>query len=750
MRISQDVQDVLNAAYNEAKDREHEYLTPEHVLYAALHFERAREILDECGVSSEELKKQVQDHIKESVPVIEGKEPLQSLGFQSIIERAVFHTETSSKEEVDIDDMFVSILDEETSFGSYILKQSGITRLILLEVISHEQEEISEIPGKPASPEEENEPETRKKIGPLQKFTADLTALADEDKLEPLIGRELIIERTIQVLCRRLKNNPVHVGDPGVGKTAITEGLAQRISMGAVPDLLRDFTIYSLDMGSLLAGTRYRGDFEERMKQIIHALSKKEKVILFIDEIHTIVGAGAVSGGSMDASNLLKPALASGNLRCIGSTTYEEYKKFFDKDRALSRRFQKIEIPEPSENETIDILNGIKYKYENYHNVLFSEEAITAAVQLSSQYINDRHLPDKAIDVIDEAGAYTRINAFQEGLEQEEPKVISERDIETVVSKIAKIPEKSVSISETERLFELEKNLRANIFGQDSAVDIVVQAVKKSRAGFKNPDKPVASLLFVGPTGVGKTELARTLAAELGVTLHRFDMSEYQEKHTVSRLLGSPPGYVGFEEGGLLVDAVRKHPHAVLLLDEIEKAHQDIFNVLLQAMDYATITDNTGKKADFRNVILIMTSNAGAREIGKSIIGFGDNLVTTAAIEDAVARIFSPEFRNRLDKVVSFNNLNIEMIKKIVAKEIDIFNSQLIEKKVVLEISDECINWLATEGHSEEFGARNIARIIDDKIKAYFVDAVLFGKLQNGGTVKADIKNGDVAMSIKD
>ncbi len=585
--------------------------------------------------------------------------------------------------------------------------------------------------------------------GPLERFATDLTALASAGKLEPVIGREAEIERTIQVLCRRLKNNPIHVGDAGVGKTAITEGLAQRIVAENVPPLLKGYTIYSLDMGALLAGTKFRGDFEERVKKVVDVLLKKDKAILFIDEIHTIVGAGAVTGGSMDASNLLKPALTSGKLRCIGSTTYDEYNKIFEKDRALSRRFQKIDIAEPTQAETVDILKGLKSKYEDYHKVRYSDEAIVAAVKLSAQFITERKLPDKAIDVIDEAGARARMNAYKMGEAVESAVLeIAVPEIETVVAKIARIPERSVTSSEKEKLSTLEASLKGEVFGQDLAVDAVVKAVKRSRAGFRLPDKPVANFLFVGPTGVGKTELARQLAKQLGVVLHRFDMSEYQEKHTVSRLIGSPPGYVGYEEGGLLTDAIRKTPHAVVLLDEIEKAHSDIYNILLQIMDYATLTDNQGRKADFRNVILIMTSNAGARDVGKNLIGFGDRAVTNSALDEAVERAFTPEFRNRLDAVVHFGNLPMDIIQRIVLKTIDDFRTQLVEKKVTLTASEAVISYLAEKGYSKEFGARNIGRLVEDKIKSFFVDEVLFGRLEHGGNAFADIKDGEIVFTV--
>jgi ATP-dependent Clp protease ATP-binding subunit ClpA len=771
MRINRELQVVLNAAYQEAKQRNHEYLTPEHVLYAALHFDFPRAVLEECGAEPDEIRSQIDDHLKEKVPVVEGSDPFQSLGFQNVIERAVFHTESASKEEVDMGDILVSIFDEEESFGAYFLRKAGIERIDLLETISHGldglesdsedeesslEEEGAEGPAEGSEPdfesveeEQEEKQSKRKKKDPLSQFTTDLTEAARNGELEPLIGREDILERTIQVLCRRMKNNPVHLGDPGVGKTAITEGLAQRIADETVPAALRNYHVYRLDMGGMLAGTRYRGDFEERMKQIIQALEKRDDSILFIDEIHTLVGAGAVSGGSMDASNMLKPALASGKLRCIGASTYEEFRKFFEKDRALSRRFQKIEVAEPSEDDTIEILQGLKPKYEEYHNVRFTDEAIYQAVHLAALYINDRNLPDKAIDVIDECGANVRmkIAASDEPAEAVE---INESHVEYVVAKMAKIPEKSVSTNEKDRLKNLEPDLQRVVYGQQDAIKNVVDAVKRSRAGFRNPDKPVASFLFVGPTGVGKTELARQLAGTLGISMLRFDMSEYQEKHTVSRLLGSPPGYVGYDEGAQLTDAIRKTPHAVLLLDEIEKAHQDVYNVLLQVMDYATMTDNTGKKADFRNVIIIMTSNAGAREIGKPMIGFGQRRVTNQAVSDAVERIFSPEFRNRLDKVVVFNPLAQEIIEDIVQKEIDAFNEQLEDKHVALEVTPEALTWLAEHGYSEEFGARNIARLVEEKIKSYFVDAVLFGDFQEGGKAVADIQDDDIVIRRKD
>lgn len=776
MKVSQEVQAIFNAAYNEAKLRNHEYLTPEHILYAGLSFEKLRLVMEGCDADVEQLRRGIEAYFEQKVPVLRSSaEPVQTSSFQAVIERAVMQSQASGKDEVEISDLIVSLYDEERTYAGYYMRKLGIKRLQLLEVLSHG---IGEFTGEEAElldegegrPDLEGRDKRGLKPGPLERFATDLTAQAAAGKLEPVIGREAEIERTIQVLCRRLKNNPIHVGEAGVGKTAITEGLAQRIVAGEVPPLLKDYTIYSLDMGALLAGTKFRGDFEERVKKVVDILLKKEKAILFIDEIHTIVGAGAVTGGSMDASNLLKPALTSGKLRCIGSTTYDEYNKIFEKDRALSRRFQKIDITEPSQSETVEILKGLRPKYEEFHRVHFSDDALEAAVRLSAQFITERRLPDKAIDVIDEAGARARISAFKlgqkggetpsgegtssEGASGEAPMGetvvdIQVPEIETVVAKIARIPERSVSSSEKERLSGLEVSLKQEVFGQDAAIDAVVRAVKRSRAGFRAPDKPVANFLFVGPTGVGKTELARQLAKQLGVSLHRFDMSEYQEKHTVSRLIGSPPGYVGYEEGGLLTDTVRKNPHAVVLLDEIEKAHPDIYNILLQIMDYATLTDNQGRKADFRNVILIMTSNAGARDVGKNLIGFGDRTLSNSALDEAVERAFTPEFRNRLDAVVHFGNLPMEVIERIVTKALDDFNLQLAEKKVRLVARDSVVKFLAEKGYSREFGARNISRLVEDKIKSFFVDEVLFGRLEKGGTAVADLVDGQIVFSVE-
>jgi ATP-dependent Clp protease ATP-binding subunit ClpA len=757
MKVSQEVQAIFNAAYNEAKNRGHEYLTPEHVLYASLVYDDVQRILTACNADVEHIKQGMETYFDQKIPVVKNAEPAQTAGFQNVIERALSQSQASQKREVDVADILVSLFDEEQNYAAYYLRKSGVKRLELLEVISHgrdadgdsidEAEADAEDDGGQATVESPGAAEAPKKSA-LDRFTTDLTKLAAEGKLEPVIGRESEIERTVQVLCRRLKNNPIHVGDSGVGKTAITEGLAQRIVEGKVPPNLRGFSIHSLDMGAIMAGTKFRGDFEERVKKVVDELFKKEKAILFIDEIHTIVGAGAVSGGSLDASNLLKPVLTSGKIRCIGSTTYEEYTKYFDKDRALSRRFQKIDIVEPSLADSVAILKGLRGRYEEYHKVRYSDAALESAVNLSAQFLPERRLPDKAIDVMDETGAWARIEAYKRDPESQEVLDIGVLEIEKVVSRIARIPEKSVASGEKDRLRALDGDLKRVVFGQESAIAAVTQSVLRSRAGFRQPGKTVANFLFVGPTGVGKTELARQLASTLGITLHRYDMSEYQEEYTVSRLIGSAPGYVGYEEGGLLTEAVRKTPHAVLLLDEIEKAHPKVYNILLQIMDYATLTDNQGRKADFRNVILIMTSNAGAREIGKDMIGFGSKIVTDGVLDEAVERAFTPEFRNRLDAVVKFGDLAMETVERIVLKNIEEFRVMLGEKGVSLEVTQACVKWLAEKSYSREFGARNVARLIDEKLKGFFVEEVLFGKLSGGGKAVADVSGDGITISV--
>jgi len=696
----------------------------------------------------------LETYLNEHVPKAAKAEPRPSLGFQDVMERAVVHSVDAEKKLLELGDLYASLLEEKESFSAYLLLREGISRFTLLSVISHDDAAANGGETADAAPRDldaeapagrKQQPAAGKAGDFLQLYTRELTDKARAGESEPLIGREDILERTLQVLCRRFKNNPVHVGDPGVGKTAISEGLAQRVVQGKVPPALRNIRMYALDLGALLAGTRYRGDFEERLKKILAALQGEKNAVLFIDEIHTIIGAGAVSGGALDSANILKPALAQGKLRCIGTTTHEEYKKYFEKDRALSRRFQKIEIPEPTIDETYEILLGLRRRYEEYHQVAYSDEVLRAAADLSGKYINDRFLPDKAIDVIDEAGALAHMKADAHA----GPVAISLDDIEQVVSRIAKVPRRSISASENRSLRVLESELKSRIFGQDQAVENVAWAIKRSRAGFREPDKPVAKFLFVGPTGVGKTELARQLAAVLSVPLLRFDMSEYQEKHTVSRLVGSPPGYVGYEEGGLLTEAVRKSPYAVLLLDEIEKAHADIFNTLLQVMDYATLTDNSGRKADFRNLVLIMTSNAGAKELGRVPVGFqGEPL--SGSVTQAVEKLFSPEFRNRLDAVITFRNLDEAVVARIVRRMIQEFTLQLKEKKVGLRVSPAAVAWVAKHGFSRIFGAREVARLVQEKIKNPFVDEVLFGRLKEGGKARIDIVKNDLVIKVED
>lgn len=754
MRLDDLVNRVFNTAYTKAKKSRHEYFTPEHIMHSALLFEEGKEIIEGCGGDSERVISDLDKFLEENIPTISNVDPIDTLGVHQIVQSTGQHAASSGKNMVTLGDVFVAMIDLKESFVSYLLQREGIVRLDLLNYISHglaseldEQDELF------ALEEIENEDidyeifdtgkASKKNAKLLEKFVVNITQKANEGTLDPLIGRKDVLNRTIQVLSRRLKNNPVHVGDPGVGKTAITEGLAQRIINGDVPKSLRDSTIYSLDMGTLLAGTKYRGDFEERIKNVLNALKSQEKAIVYIDEIHTVVGAGAVSGGSVDASNILKPFLTEGKLKFIGSTTHEEYKKHFEKDRALSRRFQKIDITEPTVDEAYEIIEGLKTYYEEFHNVKYNKSALKASVDLSFKYINDRFLPDKAIDVLDETGAFVRMNS-----DEDDKKInIKEKDVERTVSLIAKVPKKTVETNEKSKLKQIEKTLKTRIFGQDKAIETVSTAIKRSRAGFDEGERPIASLLFVGPTGVGKTELVKQLSQTMGVPLIRFDMSEYQEKHTVARLIGSPPGYVGYEEGGLLTDSIRKTPHAVLLLDEIEKAHFDIYNILLQVMDYATLTDNTGKKADFSNVTIIMTSNAGAREVGQRLIGFEERKEDKSSINKAVEKVFSPEFRNRLDEIVLFNPMDFDMAVSVAKREVEKFKLKLAEKNITLRVSKELYELLANRALKSDFGAREILRILQDDIKKVFVDKVLFGDLAKGGKASILIEDGEIKVN---
>jgi len=753
---------IIMAAYNEAKNNNHEYMTPEHILFSALFFKEGFGIIENSGGDVEELKKGLLQFFNDNMPTVKNKDPEQTLGVSSIIQNAASHCYSAGKKLIHIGDILVAMFDEDESYARHLLLKAGVSKLDVLNYISHGVSSLIPLKSDTLSPyikggnnetEADNEEqestsrEKRKENKLLSAFTVNLITKAKEGRIDPLIGREDIIKRTLQVLARRVKNNPIHVGDPGVGKTAITEGLAKLIADEKAPKSLRNCEIYYLDMGSLVAGTKYRGDFEERIKKVLLELEKIDDIIVYIDEIHTVVGAGAVSGSSMDASNILKPFLSNGRIKFIGSTTYEEYKKYFEKDRALSRRFQKIEISEPSVDETIEILNGLRDRYEEFHNVRYTDESVRLAAELSAKYINDRYLPDKAIDVLDESAANVKLSSEDttDGIKVK----VTFKDIEETISLMAKIPKQSVSSNEIEQLRDLDIKIKERLFGQDVAVDTVVKAIKRSRAGFHEGEKPIASLLFVGPTGVGKTELARLLAEIFGIPLLRFDMSEYQEKHTVAKLIGAPPGYVGFEDGGQLTETIRKTPYCVLLLDEIEKAHSDIFNVLLQIMDYATLTDNNGKKTDFRNVILIMTSNAGAREIGRNIIGFEQGKVNQTAINKEVERLFSPEFRNRLDNVVLFNNIDMSMAKLIAKKAIKQFEEKLIVKDIKIEVTDKCYQWFANKGLSSTYGAREILRLVQDKIKTYFVDEVLFGDFSKGGTAIITIKDDDVYIKRK-
>ena len=744
MRISRELEISLTLAVNEARRRRHEFLCVEHLLYALLHDTDVAEIVRQCGGDLAALKRELESFLDEKIdklPAGVDMAPQQTLGFQRVIQRAAAHVQSAGKDEILGRNVLVAIFREPDCHAAYLLEQQGITRLDVVTYISHGISKIAEEPaqieqGAESESDGDDQEEQRPRKDPLALYTTDLAARAAAGKIDPLIGRAAELARTARVLCRRRKNNPVFVGEPGVGKTALAEGLALQIHQGKVPAALKDAKIYALDMGALVAGTRFRGDFEQRLKAVLAALRKQPGAILFIDEIHTVVGAGAASGGSLDASNILKPALQSGELRCIGATTYHDYKNHFERDRALARRFQKIEVPEPTPEETHEILKGLKRHYEEHHGVAYTRGALRAAAELSARYINDRHLPDKAIDVIDEAGATLQMQS-----PGQRKKTVRTKDIEEVVATMAKIPPRSVSVSDRERLEALERDLKLTVFGQDEAITTLASAIKLARAGLGHPEKPVGSFLFAGPTGVGKTEVAKQLASVLGIEFLRFDMSEYMEAHTVSRLIGAPPGYVGFDQGGLLTDAIRKTPHAVLLLDEIEKAHPNLFNILLQVMDHATLTDNNGRKADFRNVILIMTTNAGAQEMAAAAIGFGGRSNADKGGK-AIERLFTPEFRNRLDALIAFASLSPEVIERVVDKFILELDAQLNQKKVFIQLSPAARRYLAEKGYDATFGARPMARLIQTEIKRVLADEILFGRLRDGGRVDIDAADG--------
>ena len=744
--ISKELSATLGFAVREAKKRRHEYVSIEHILFAILYDPTGIDIIENCGGNVENLIAALEDFFEGKIEQIpDGNEYVlnQTIGFQRVIQRAVNHARSAEKTEVTVSDILASIFLEKDSHAEYFLSAEGITRLDVLNYISHNVSKSSydESTDRLTKPAKE---QRKKKANPLELFTTNLIKFAAEGKLDPLIGRKLEMERTMQVLCRRRKNNPVYVGDPGVGKTAMAEGLAQLIQKEDVPDLLKGVEIFALDLGGMLAGTKFRGDFEQRLKGVIAELKKRPKAILFIDEIHTIVGAGATSSGSMDASNILKPVLTSGEIRCIGSSTFEEYKNHFEKDRALSRRFEKIEIFEPPVTETVRILKGLRSRYEDLHGIVYTDPALKSAVELSAKFLNDRFLPDKAIDVIDEAGAFVRLSGATNR------KKINPTDIEKIVAKMARIPTQNVSTSDRAKLESLEKGLQQVVFGQDDAIKALVTSIKRSRAGLGIPERPVGCFLFTGPTGVGKTEVSRQVAMILGVEFMRYDMSEYMEKHAVARLIGAPPGYIGFDQGGLLTDGIRKHPHSVLLLDEIEKAHPDLFNILLQVMDHATLTDNNGKKADFRNVILMMTSNAGTREMSQQTIGFGDVSKDTASKGiKAIEKMFSPEFRNRLDEVINFNALNPKIMEKVVDKFMKELNGQLAAKKVSLTINAKVRTWLAKKGYDPQYGARPLARVLQTEIKDALSDEILFGRMQKGGEVRVDLKDDKLVFKYR-
>ena len=743
--LSNELETCINKAYHQARAGRHEFLTVEHLLLAITESSKVREILRACGADPERLAGELTAHIDSSTPRLrkgDEREVQPTLGFQRVLQRALFHVQSSGRKEVGVANVLVAIFGEKQSHAVFLLGKEGVSRLDVVNFISHglsggEEKSEKEETAAPATESRDGEGGSA-----LEKYATNLNQQAEAGKIDPLIGRQMEIERTIEILCRRRKNNPLFVGEAGVGKTAIAEGLARRIVEGQVPEVLQGATIWSLDMGSLIAGTKYRGDFEKRLKAVLAELRKQPGAVLFIDEIHTVIGAGAASGGVMDASNLIKPVLSNGELRCIGSTTYQEYRGIFEKDHALARRFQKIDVVEPSVAETFEILKGLRSRFEEHHQVSYTDGALKAAAELADRHINDRHLPDKAIDVVDEAGARQRVKPAAE-----REKIIDVAQVEEVVARIARIPPKTVSNNDKETLRTLERNLKLTIFGQDKAVETLAAAIKMSRSGLGDERKPVGSFLFAGPTGVGKTEVTRQLALALGIEFIRFDMSEYMERHTVSRLIGAPPGYVGFDQGGLLTEAISKHPHAVLLLDEVEKAHPDVFNLLLQVMDHGTLTDNNGRKADFRKVIIVMTTNAGAADMARASIGFTQQDNTTDGME-AIKKLFSPEFRNRLDAVIQFNGLDETTIQRVVDKLLVELETQLEGKRVSVQLDDAARRWIAKTGYDPKMGARPMARVIQENIKRPLAEELLFGKLTGGGTVRITVKPDDSGLSL--
>ncbi|TMO65366.1 ATP-dependent Clp protease ATP-binding subunit ClpA [Pseudoalteromonas aurantia] len=748
--LNKDLEITLNAAFREARTRRHEFMTVEHLLLALIDNPSAGEALGACGVNTDTLKRELSEFIDETTPVLpdleEDRETQPTLGFQRVLQRAVFHVQSSGRSEVTGVNVLVAIFSEQESQAVYLLKKSDVSRLDIVNFISHgiakSDDDESESEDHEEMNDEPNDIQNEEK-SKLENFTSNLNVMAQAGQIDPLIGRDEEVERTVQVLCRRKKNNPLLVGEAGVGKTAIAEGLAYRIVNNQVPDVIEDAVVYSLDMGALLAGTKYRGDFEKRFKALLKELQAKPHAILFIDEIHTIIGAGAASGGVMDASNLIKPLLSSGQLRCMGSTTYNEFKNIFEKDRALVRRFQKIDVVEPSVADTTKILYGLKERYEEHHGIRYTQKALRAAAELSAKYINERQLPDKAIDVIDEAGANQRLLPVSR-----RKKTIGVSDIEMIVSKIARIPQQSVSSSDKDTLKNLDRNLKMLVFGQDQSIGALTSAIRLSRSGLANEDKPIGSFLFAGPTGVGKTEVTKQLGKCMGVEFIRFDMSEYSERHAVSRLIGAPPGYVGYEQGGLLTDAVIKHPHSVVLLDEIEKAHSDIYNILLQVMDHGTLTDNNGRKADFRNVVLVMTTNAGVQETVRQSIGFQEQDHSHDALSE-INKVFTPEFRNRLDNIIWFNHLDKEVTLQVVDKFIVELQAQLDRKSVNLELTSAARSWLAELGYDKAMGARPMARVIQEQLKKPLANEILFGELVDGGSVKVSIKDNKIVFTYE-